>query len=84
MTSNDRENYFVLNCMISGVLIKIFNVDSLIFVAICSSNEVENPFHGHNFTDDSSFSASNFFKCYSLVLLIFQLSIVCFPFSISP
>lgn len=55
MTSNDRENYFVLNCMISGVLIKIFNEDFLIFVAICSSSEVENPFHGHNFTDDSFF-----------------------------
>lgn len=53
MTSNDRENYFVLNCMISGVLIKIFNVDFLIFVAICS--EVENPFHGHNFTDSFFF-----------------------------
>ena len=60
MTSNDRENYFVLNCMISGVLIKIFNVDFLIFVAICSSNEVENPFHGHNFTDDSSFFCLKF------------------------
>ena len=58
MTSNDRENYFVLNCMISGVLIKIFNVDFLIFVAICS--EVENPFHGYNFTDDSSFFCLKF------------------------